>query len=405
MGFNKKILTIIALLTVSMLTWAATDRQLDAVTIINDGVVITLPTSAGVLVDEDGTQTLTNKDLTAGSNSFTIDLTSSVSGALPFANGGTGQTTQQAAIDALVPTQSAQSGKVLQTDGTNVSWQTPAAGGATVELDNLGTTALGGVALTGTGNVVPENNLSSSLGFNNKIWNVANIKQISIFDGSGVLVGEVAGQQQTIPTGGFVAGLHVRGEVVGTAHGDVFIYSEDDAFNDTDPTGDVLIASGNKTVGTAGSGDVTLFIGAATGTKGEIIFLDGSEGNDGYIWTQNGTGGAGNWEAAPMASPDIGGTRASPTAITTSGITAGSGFVQIQFVEGSGGPINITADPQITAGTNIGETMTLVGRNDTNTLTLDDGTGLSLNGVMVLSADSIITLLWDGTNWNETSRR
>lgn len=46
-----------------------------------------------------------------------------VTGTLGIANGGTGQTTQQAAINALLPAQSSQAGKVLQTDGTNVSWQ------------------------------------------------------------------------------------------------------------------------------------------------------------------------------------------------------------------------------------------------------------------------------------------
>ncbi len=43
---------------------------------------------------------------------------------LPIANGGTGQTTANAAFNALVPSQSSQSGKFLTTDGTNTSWAT-----------------------------------------------------------------------------------------------------------------------------------------------------------------------------------------------------------------------------------------------------------------------------------------
>lgn len=54
----------------------------------------------------------------------TFTLTSSVTGTLPIANGGTGQTTAGAAINALLPSQSGHSGKYLTTDGTNPSWGT-----------------------------------------------------------------------------------------------------------------------------------------------------------------------------------------------------------------------------------------------------------------------------------------
>lgn len=403
----KSIKWAVALFFVSLLATAGATRILDGAQITNGSATLTLPTATDTLLGRLSTDTLTNKSIDGSTNTLTNVPMGAVSGTLAIANGGTGQTTQQAAIDALVPTQSAQSGKVLQTDGANVSWQTPASGGATIELDNLGTTALGGVALTGTGNVVPENNLSSSLGFNNKIWNVANIKQISIFDGSGVLVGEVAGQQQTIPTGGFVAGLHVRGEVVGTAHGDVFIYSEDDAFNDTDPTGDVLIASGNKTVGTADSGDVTVFIGAATGTQGTFNIQDPSLSGAtvGDLWEiTNVTTGAGQWATQ---APDLSGTRASPTAIVagTGIVFAGINYSNYHFIQGSGGAVNISANPQITAGTNVGQRLTLIGRDNTNTVTIEDGDGLSLNGSAVLAADSAIDLVWDSVNWVELARR
>lgn len=43
-------------------------------------------------------------------------------GVLPIANGGTGQDTAQEAIDALVPSQTGNSGEYLTTDGTNTSW-------------------------------------------------------------------------------------------------------------------------------------------------------------------------------------------------------------------------------------------------------------------------------------------
>jgi hypothetical protein len=46
----------------------------------------------------------------------------SITGTIPIANGGTGQTTAANAINALVPSQTGQSGKVLGTNGTSVSW-------------------------------------------------------------------------------------------------------------------------------------------------------------------------------------------------------------------------------------------------------------------------------------------
>lgn len=48
--------------------------------------------------------------------------TPSGAGALPIANGGTGQITAQAALDALLPSQSGKSGYSLVSDGTNGAW-------------------------------------------------------------------------------------------------------------------------------------------------------------------------------------------------------------------------------------------------------------------------------------------
>jgi len=42
--------------------------------------------------------------------------------ALPILNGGTGQTTANAAFNALAPSQATNSGKYLTTDGTDTSW-------------------------------------------------------------------------------------------------------------------------------------------------------------------------------------------------------------------------------------------------------------------------------------------
>jgi hypothetical protein len=60
-----------------------------------------------------------------------------ISGTVAIANGGTGQTTANAAINALLPSQTSQSGKVLSTNGTDTSWI--AAGGVGTVTSVTGT--------------------------------------------------------------------------------------------------------------------------------------------------------------------------------------------------------------------------------------------------------------------------
>lgn len=72
--------------------------------------------SAGVGSWSGGTTGLTPAAATTGA----ITL----GGILGVANGGTGQTTAQGAIDALLPSQGGNAGKYLTTNGTNTAWST-----------------------------------------------------------------------------------------------------------------------------------------------------------------------------------------------------------------------------------------------------------------------------------------
>jgi len=70
------------------------------------------------------------------------------------------------------------------------------------------------------------------------------------------------------------------------------------------------------------------------------------------------------------------------------------------------GAIDITVDPQIVAGSQ-GDILTLEGTDDTNTVQLDDLTGVELVSTpFILRNGSIITLVYDTTKskWVEVSR-
>jgi hypothetical protein len=91
------------------------------------------------------TGTASQITVTNGSGSITLSLPStinvntsgsaaSLSSTLAIASGGTGQTTANAAFNALAPSQTSNSGKYLTTDGTNTSWATVSATGTVTSV-------------------------------------------------------------------------------------------------------------------------------------------------------------------------------------------------------------------------------------------------------------------------------
>ena len=99
-------------------TALALDASKNIVSVTNTGtgnnVLATSPTLVTPILGTPTSVTLTN--------ATGLPLTTGVTGTLPLANGGTGQTTATAAFNALAPSQTSNSGKYLKTDGTNASW-------------------------------------------------------------------------------------------------------------------------------------------------------------------------------------------------------------------------------------------------------------------------------------------
>jgi len=127
--------------------------------------------------------------------------------------------------------------------------------------------------------------------------------------------------------------------------------------------------------------------------------------HSGKFLTTNGTDTS--WATIPASSPTVTGSQASPTAITAvGGISfSGTNYFNIIFIAGDSGAIDITANPQITAATNVGQQLVIISTSAVNTVKLEHGTGLLLNGSWIGGDNSAITLVWDGSNWTEISRR
>jgi len=158
------------------------------------------------------------------------------------------------------------------------------------------------------------------------------------------------------------------------------------------------IASGTIAIANGGTGQ-------ATASAAFTALAPSQTAANGQFLTSNGT--VASWAAIPSSAPSVTGTNASPTLVLAAvGIAfTGTAYENYAFVAGSAAPQVITANPQIAAGTNVGQRFVLIGKSATNTVTLSDGSGLSLNGPIVLGLDSSITLVWTGASWSELSRR
>ncbi|MBX2994046.1 MAG: hypothetical protein KF681_04475, partial [Bdellovibrionaceae bacterium] len=225
-----------------------------------------------------------------GSNLTNLNASNISSGTLAIAQGGTGQTTANGALNALLPSQALNSGKVLQTNGTDTSWVTPNAGTVT---NVTGTAPISVTSNTTTPSItIAQANTTTSGYLSSTDWNTFNNKASTTALNSYVLkAGDTMTGTLNLPNNGIAVGtnqLVVSGGNVG-----IGTSSPIDLLDVYSPTNNALmgVRSGSNSYwalsAQAASNDMAIGPLAGTHTVTPILYLK-SGGNVG-VGTTNPT--------------------------------------------------------------------------------------------------------------------
>lgn len=85
-------------------------------------------------------------------------------------------------------------------------------------------------------------------------------------------------------------------------------------------------------------------------------------------------------------------------------IVLGGDQRELRFLKSSGGEVTVAVSPQIPVGALVGAELLLTGVNDVDYMKFVDGSGLLLNGAVLLKSGQSILLFWTGSVWKEISR-
>jgi len=343
--------------------------------------VLILPNASDTLVARNTTDTLTNKTLTS-----------------PILNTPTADTITGIAGGALVVQSASNQNLTLQSQGSgvvNIS-------GTSVNVQNI---AITNNTITGPSTadltIATANNKNIQLSPNGSGTIVANSPMVNVEDVSYVRANDASTTGTAATLAGFVTSY------VKVTNGSLVSLSGIPA----GVNGQILVltnGTGNSIVVNNEDGSVLAANRILTGTNSSINLSNNTSidliyDSDSARWRVTGSVGG---------PPMLFGSRGSPELITAgTGINvaasnmSASAIDQVIFVAGNGGPVTITASPAIQAGTIIGQRMQLIGRDNTNTVTLQNSNGqLELNGDCTLGLSDVLNLIYDGTAWVETSR-
>ena len=143
---------------------AADKTKLDAITGTNTGDNATNTQYSPLLASQTANKVYASPDGVSGAPTFralvaadvptlnqnTTGTAANVTGTVAIANGGTAATTANAALNNLLPSQTANSGKVLTTNGTNTSWATVSGTGTVTSVSVTSANGVSGTVATAT---------------------------------------------------------------------------------------------------------------------------------------------------------------------------------------------------------------------------------------------------------------
>jgi hypothetical protein len=331
------------------------------------------------LVSRDSSDTLTNKGIDADTNTLTniADASIKTGAAIARAKLASGTAGHVVINDGTTGAFSSEAQLARTRGGTGVS--------STATFPTSGTIATDSNLLTFTSKTInaPDNNItnladanisgSAAIGLS-KLAALATSRAL-VSDGSGVIgVSAVTSTEL-----GYIQGL--------TSSAQTQIDTKASrALSNLQVTN---LAAGDLLVATSGTAMARL----AAGANGKTLQM---------------VGGVPTWSTVSQGSPVVSGSYSAPNVLTASDDieTDPSATSQSVYVKGAGGATNLTSNPQVEAGGVDSQTLRIIGTSDADTVRLDDGDGLALNGYIVIRAGTILQLSWDDDNslWREVSR-